>query len=64
MLRNVAFFSDFQPDLMSPQSTADILTVVSDRNGSAFNRCGATWVVALDIQDFWQGLACWPSSQS
>ena len=28
---------------------SDLLTVVSDRIGSAFNRSGATWAVALDI---------------
>ena len=30
-------------------STADLLTVVSDRIASAFNRSGATRAVALDI---------------
>ena len=33
----------------SSQSTADLLTVVSDRIARAFNRSGATRVVALDI---------------
>ena len=30
-------------------STADLLTVVSDRIAGAFNRSGHTWTVALDI---------------
>ena len=34
---------------MSSQSTADLLTVVSDRIARAFNRFGATRAVALDI---------------
>ena len=33
----------------SSQSTADLLTVVSDRIARRFNRSGATWAVALDI---------------
>ena len=32
-----------------PQSTADLLTVVSDRNVWAFNRCGTTQAAAIDI---------------
>ena len=46
---NVAFFSDFQYDFRSSQSTADLLTVVSDRIARTFNRSGPTQVVALDI---------------
>ena len=34
---------------MSSRSTADLLTVVSDRNARAFNRSGTTRAVALDI---------------
>ena len=41
-------FSDFQYGFRS-WSTADLLTVVSDRIARAFNRSGATWAVALDI---------------
>ena len=33
----------------SSRSTADFLTVVSDRIAKAFNRSGATRAVALDI---------------
>ena len=40
---------DFQYGFRSSQSTADCLTVVSDRIARAFNRSGATRVVALDI---------------
>ena len=42
-------FSDFQYDLRSSQSTADLLTVVSDRIALAFNRSGATQAVAFDV---------------
>ena len=41
----MAFFY-FEYDFNSSRSTADLLTVVSDR---AFNRSGATRAVALDI---------------
>ena len=36
----------------SSRSTADLLTVVSDRIVRAFNKSGATRAVALDIQGF------------
>ena len=42
-------FSDFQYSFRSSQSTADLLTVVSDRIARAFNRSGATRAAALDI---------------
>ena len=42
-------FSDFQYGFRSSQSTADLLTVVSDRIARAFNRSGATLAVALYI---------------
>ena len=42
-------FSDFHYGFRSSQSTADLLTVVSDRIARAFNRSGATRTVALDI---------------
>ena len=45
----MAFFSDFQYGFRSSQSTADLLTVVSDRIARAFNRSGATRAIALDI---------------
>ena len=35
-------FSDFQYGFKSSQSTADPLTIVSDRPARAFNRSGAT----------------------
>ena len=44
-------FSDFQNGFRSSRSTADLLTVVSDRIVRAFNRSGATWAVALDISE-------------
>ena len=42
-------FSNFQYSFRSSRSTADLLTVVSDRIARAFNRSGATRAVALDI---------------
>ena len=42
-------FSDFQYGFRSCRSTADPLTVVSDRIARAFKRSGATRAVALDI---------------
>ena len=42
-------FSDFHYDFRSSQSTADLVTVVSDRIARAFNDSGATRVVALDM---------------
>ena len=45
-LEKCGLLSDFQYGFRSSQSTADLLTVVSDR---AFNRSGATRAVALDI---------------
>ena len=52
-LENCGLFFDFQYGFRSSQSTADLLTVVSDRIARAFNRSGATRAVALDIsKDF------------
>ena len=48
-LEKFGLFSDFQCGFRSSQSTADLLTVVSDRIARAFNRSGATRAVALDI---------------
>ena len=48
-LEKCGLFSDFQYVFRSSQSTADLLTVVSDRIARAFNRSGATRAVALDI---------------
>ena len=48
-LEKCGLFSDFPYGFRSSQSTADLLTVVSDRIARAFNRSGATRVVALDI---------------
>ena len=45
----MGFFYDFQYGFRSSRSTADLLTVVSDRIARAFNRSGATRAVALDI---------------
>ena len=48
-LQRCALFSDFQYGFRSFQSTADLLTFVSDRIARAFNRSGATQAVAVDI---------------
>ena len=48
-LEKCGLFSDFQYGFRSSRSTADLLTVVSDRIARAFNRSGATPAVALDI---------------
>ena len=42
-------FSDFHYGFSPSQSTADLLTVVSDRTPRGFNRSGATQAVALNI---------------
>ena len=42
-------FSDFQYGFSSSRSTADLLSVVSDRIARAFNSSGATRAVALEI---------------
>ena len=48
-LENCVLFSDFQYDFRSFRSTADLLTIVSDRIARAFNRSGFTRALALDI---------------
>ena len=47
-LEKCGLFSDFQYGFRSSQSTADFLTVVSDRISRSFNWSGATRAVALD----------------
>ena len=48
-LEKSGLFSDFHYGFRSSQSTADLLTVVSDRVATAFNRSRATRAVSLDI---------------
>ena len=48
-LEKCGLFSDFQHGFRSTGSTADLLTVVSDRIARAANRSEATQAVALDI---------------
>ena len=48
-LEKCGLFSDFQYGFRSSRSTADLLTVVSDRIARAFNRSGATGTVFLYI---------------
>ena len=56
-LEKCGLFSDFQYGFRSSRSTADLLTIVSDRIARAFNRSEATRAVALDISkafdSFW-----------
>ena len=47
-LEKCGLFSDFQYGFRSSQSTADLLTVVSDRIARAFNWSGATRAMVLD----------------
>ena len=48
-LEKYGLFSDFQYGFRSSLSTADLLTVVSDKIARAFNRSGATRALAFDI---------------
>ena len=48
-LEKCGLSSDFHYGFRSSRSTADLLTVVSDRIARAFNRSGATGAVVLDI---------------
>ena len=48
-LETCSLFSDFLYGFRSSLSTADLLTVVSNRIARAFNRSGATQAVALNI---------------
>ena len=48
-LEKSGLFSDFQYGFRSSQSTAELLTMVSDRFARCFNRSGTTRAVALDI---------------
>ena len=47
-LEKCGLFSDFQYDFRPSRSTADLLTVVSDRIGRAFNRSWSTRAKALN----------------
>ena len=48
-LEESGLFSDLQYGFRSSRSTADLVTVVSDRIARGFNRSGVTRAVALDI---------------
>ena len=48
-LEKYGLFSDFQYGFWSSRSTADLLTVISNRIARAFNRSGATQTMPLDI---------------
>ena len=48
-LEKCGLFSDLQYGFKSSRSTADLLTIVSDRIAGAFNTSGATRAVALDL---------------
>ena len=55
-LEKCGLFSDFQYGFRSSRSTADLLTVVSDRIARAFNKCGATQTVLFDISKAFDGV--------
>ena len=55
-LREMWPFFYFQFSYRSSRSTADLLTVVSDRIARAFNRSRATRAVALDISKDFDGV--------
>ena len=61
-LGKCGLFSDFQYGFRSSRSTADLLTVVSDRIAGAFNRSGNTR--AMIYPRYLQGLAWWSTSQT
>ena len=48
-IEKCGLFSDFQYGIRSSGSTADLLTIGSDRIARAFDRSGATRAAALDI---------------
>ena len=48
-LEKCGLFPDFQYGFRSSQSTADLLTVISDKIATAYNKSGVTRAVALDI---------------
>ena len=50
-LEKCGLFSDFLCGFRASGSTVDLLTVVSHRIASAFNRSGATWAAAIDISE-------------
>ena len=50
-LEKCGVFSDFQYGFSSSRSTADLLTVVSDRTAGPFNRSGDTRAVTLKVFD-------------
>ena len=50
-LEKCGLFSDFQYGFRSSRSTADLLTVISDRIARAFSSSGATRAVALNISE-------------
>ena len=52
-LKKCGLFSDFHYGCRSSRSTADLLTVVSDRISRAFNRSGATRSVELNFHRVW-----------
>ena len=54
-LEKYDLFSDFQYGFRSSRSTADLLTVVSDRIARAFNRSGAIQAVPLDTSSLSTG---------
>ena len=48
-LEKAGVFSDFQYGFRSARSTADLLTVLTERIARSLNSSGATWAISLDI---------------
>ena len=64
-LEKCGLFSHSQYGFRSFRSTAELLTVVSDRIARTFNRSRATQAVALDISKAFDRVwSCWSSSQT
>ena len=57
-LEKCSLFSDFQYDFRSSGSTADLLTVASDRIARSFDGSGATQAESSDIFTCWSS-SCW-----
>ena len=55
-LEKSGLFSDFQYGFRSTRSTADLVTVVSNRIARAFNKSGTTRAAALDISKAFDGV--------
>ena len=58
VVEKCSHFSDFQYSFRPSRSTADLLTVKSDRSARAFNRSGYTQDLILDISKAFNRVWC------